>query len=137
MSIIQARVEETHHSDFSVSIEVSGHLLSGDEPHEKGGLNLAPSPYDYLTAALGECTAMTVRWYAKQKGWPLEHVAVELTHEKVVGHESGKADVFRKSVTITGAQLTDEQRQRLLDIAAKCPVHKTLSGGAFIETVMK
>lgn len=132
---ISARVEETHISEFSVAIEVNGHRLSGDEPVAKGGLNLAPSPYDYLTTALGECTAMTVRWYAKQKGWPLNHVAVELTHEKVAGHESGKADIFRKSVTLTGDQLTEEQRQKLLDIAAKCPVHKTLSGGAFIETV--
>ncbi|WP_218918630.1 OsmC family protein [Asticcacaulis excentricus] len=133
--LISARVEETHISDFSVSIEVSGHRLSGDEPESQGGLNLAPSPYDYLTAALGECTAMTVRWYARQKNWPLQDVRVELTHERVAGHVSGKADIFRKSVTILGEQLSDEQRQRLHDIAAKCPVHKTLTGGAFIETL--
>jgi len=132
---LHARVQETHKSDYSVAIEVSGHSLSGDEPVAAGGLDLAPSPYDYLTAALGECTAMTVRWYALQKGWPLEHVSVVLTHDKVAGHSSGRADVFRKTVSIKGDELSEEQLKKLYDVAAKCPVHKTLSEGAFIETL--
>ncbi|ESQ76544.1 OsmC family protein [Asticcacaulis sp. YBE204] len=132
---IEAHVEETHLSPFSVAVEVSGHALSGDEPVAKGGLDLAPSPYDYLLTALGTCTAITVRWYAQQKGWPLDDVAVRLTYDRVKDHPSGKADIYSKTVSLTGPDLTDEQRQRLFEVAAKCPVHKTLTNGVFIESV--
>lgn len=131
---IEAQVVETGITAFSVTMDVNGHRLTGDEPIAKGGLNLAPSPYDYLAAALGECTVMTVRWYALQKKWPLETVSVSLTYDRLDGHASGKSDVYQKTVTITGADLTVDQRQKLLEVAAKCPVHKTLTGGAHIET---
>ena len=70
-----AHIVETGESAFAVSIEVSGHQLVGDEPLAKGGGDLGPAPYDLLLAALGECTAMTVRWYARQQNWPLETLA--------------------------------------------------------------
>jgi len=83
-----------------------------------------------LLAALGECTAMTVRWYAIQQKWPLEKVEVTLTHQKVE-----KVDKFEKKITIHGDELTDEQREKLIDIAAKCPVQRTLEGKVEIRTV--
>jgi len=132
---INAEVVETGISPFSVSMVVNDHRLSGDEPEARGGHNLAPSPFDYLLAALGECTAMTVRWYARQKGWPLEAVQVSLTYDKVAGHASGRSDIYHKRVTITGDALSEDQRQKLIEVAGKCPVHRTLTSGVHIETV--
>lgn len=118
-----------------MAIEVSGHHLSGDEPVAQGGANLGPSPYDLLTAALGECTAMTVRWYAQREGWPLEHVSVAVEHGKRAGIDgAGVIDEFRKVVTVTGADLSDEQRRKLVEVAERCPVHKTLTGTIRITT---
>ncbi|MDO8177913.1 MAG: OsmC family protein [Undibacterium sp.] len=126
---ISAHVIETGESVFAVDIAVSGHSIKGDEPLEDQGGNLGPSPFDLLTAALGECTAMTVRWYARQQQWPLDKVEVTLTH-----HKEGVQDIFRKQVILHGAGLSEEQRSRLVAIAAKCPVQKTLMGSPVIET---
>lgn len=138
---ITAQISETGKSAFAVEIQVSGHALQGDEPEEQGGSNLGPNPYDLLTAALGECTVMTVRWYARQKNWPLEHVAATITYRKVpapelpnAGDRKGLVDVFEKTVTIKGDRLTDEQKQKLLDVAAKCPVQRTLEGMPLMST---
>ncbi|MFA7439954.1 MAG: OsmC family protein [Sphingomonadaceae bacterium] len=130
-----AQVEEAQGSPFAVAIEVSGHHLFGDEPVDAGGRNLGPSPYDLLTAALGECTAMTVRWYARHQDWPVDHVSCTVRHERkmVEGHDR-KIDVFHKTVTVRGDSLTDEQRQKLVEVAARCPVQKTLSGPVQIDT---
>lgn len=133
--IVSARVSETGKSTFAVEIETGGHRLVGDEPVETGGGGLGPSPYQLLAAALGECTVMTVRWFARQRKWPVEHVSVAVTHRK--GERAGtpgKVDLFEKTVTIRGDALTSEQRGRLIDVAAKCPVHRTLEGQAYIET---
>jgi putative redox protein len=127
---ITANVEETGESAYAVTIEVNGHTLKGDEPESSGGGNTGPAPYDMLLAALGECTAMTVRWYAIQKEWPLEKVEVTLTHEKVE-----KLDKFEKKITIHGDKLTNDQRQKLIEIAAKCPIQRTLEGKVEITTV--
>lgn len=126
---IFAHVIETGENVFAVDINVSGHLIKGDEPLDAGGGNLGPAPFDLLTAALGECTAMTVRWYASQHQWPLDKVEVKLTH-----HKEGAQDIFKKEVILHGADLTDEQRTRLVAIAAKCPVHKTITSSPIIET---
>lgn len=126
---IHAHVKETGESAFAVDIDVSGHHFKGDEPVEDGGGNLGPSPYDTLLAALGECTAMTVRWYARQQQWPLDKVEVRLTH-----HKEGRQDVFVKSIMLHGNQLTEEQRAKLIEIAAKCPVQRTLEGTPSILT---
>ena len=128
-STTTAHITETGDSDFAVTISVSGHTLKGDEPEYAGGKNLGPAPYDYLTAALGECTAMTVRWYALQQKWPLEKVEVTLSHRK-----EGRQDIFEKTITITGAVLTDDQRAKLIEVAAKCPVQRTLEGTPSIIT---
>lgn len=125
----QAIIAENGKSAFSADIAVSGFNLEGDEPLDMGGGNLAPAPYDYLVAALGSCTVMTMRWYARQKNWPLEKAAAVVTHEK----KDGK-DVFVKRIIVEGEGLSAEQRARLLDVAAKCPVHKTLAAGSELHT---
>lgn len=126
---IHAHIIETGASAYAVSIDVSGHQINGDEPLDAGGGNLGPAPYDLLSAALGECTAMTIRWYALQQKWPLDKVEVTLTH-----HKDGKQDVFEKSITLYGESLTEEQRAKLIEIAAKCPVQRTLEGTPSIRT---
>jgi putative redox protein len=132
----QAKVADTQASPLAVTIEVSGHRLIGDEPASQGGADLGPSPYDLLTAALGACTAMTVRWYALKMGWPLEHVSVEVEHDKrMQAGNPEMIDAFRKRVAITGSALTAEQKQKLFEVAGKCQVHKTLTGTISIETV--
>lgn len=128
--LITAHVEETGESTYAVTISVSGHILKGDEPISFGGGNLGPAPYDMLLAALGECTAMTVRWYAKQQNWPLEKVEVKLSHQKI-----DKVDTFEKQVIVYGDKLTPEQRKKLVDVAAKCPVQRTLQSDVVIRTL--
>lgn len=128
--ILSAQITETGESDFAVSIDVSGHIIKGDEPEDAGGKNLGPAPYDLLIAALGECTAMTVRWYALREKWPLEKVELKLSFQKV-----DKAGVFEKHITLHGDKLTEDQRQKLIDVAAKCPVQRTLEGKMEIRTV--
>ena len=92
---------------------------------------LGPSPHDLLSAGLAECTALTLRLYADRKAWPLERVEVEVRHE--VHPEARPRDVFRRTVKLIGA-LDAEQKQRLLEIADRCPVHRTLTTGSRIET---
>ncbi|MGY4396279.1 putative redox protein [Sphingomonas sp. UYAg733] len=134
--LVSVHVTETGESPFAVRIETGGHAIIGDEPASLGGADLGPSPYQLLTAALGECTAMTVRWFARQKQWPVDHVAVEVTHQKgPVEDRTGMVDIFHKTVRISGAALSGEQYERLIDIAAKCPVHRTLEGGSSITTI--
>lgn len=128
-STTHAQIIETGESDFAVAISVSGHSIKGDEPEHAGGKNLGPAPYDLLTAALGECTAMTVRWYALQQKWPLEKVEVNVSHRK-----EGRQDIFEKAISITGAALTDEQRTKLIEVSAKCPVQRTLEGTPSMTT---
>jgi putative redox protein len=105
-----------------------GHELIADEPEELGGTNLGPAPGELLMLSLASCTAITVRMYADRKTWPLESVAVEVDLEKV-----DTTNRFKREVKLTGA-LSDEQRQRLLQIANACPVHKVLTGPIEIET---
>jgi putative redox protein len=127
---IHAHVAETGESTFAVDIEVSGHKLKGDEPVDAGGRNLGPAPYDTLLAALGECTAMTVRWYAQQKKWPLEKAEMNLTH-----HKEDKTDIFTKQLILHGKDLSEEQCAKLHEIAARCPVQRTLEGTPVIKTL--
>ena len=127
--IIHAHVTETGESTFAVDIEVSDHHIKGDESLDSGGGNLGPSPFEVLLAALGECTTMTVRWYAKRQNWPLEKVEVKLTHQKV-----DKIDTYTKQVILHGNDLTEEQLAKLVDVAAKCPVQRALESTPVITT---
>lgn len=134
---ITAHVVETGESAFAVRIDVSGHSLVGDEPLATGGGDLGPAPYDLLLAALGECTAMTVRWYARQQNWPLDRVEVTLTHAKGgIEGKSAKIDHFTKEIRVFGEALTEEQREKLITVAARCPVQRTLEGTPVITTLV-
>ena|SRR6185503_2691645 len=125
---------------FAQSIAVDGgHQLTADEPEELGGNGTGATPYDLLLAALGSCTSMTVGLYARRRGWPLEDVTVRLHHERV--HETDCEDCFEHprrierinlSLELVGP-LTDEQRDMLRQIAARCPVHKTLTASIAIQ----
>ena len=131
-----AHIVETGESAFAVSVDVSGHHLIGDEPIAQGGADMGPAPYDLLLAALGECTAMTVRWYARQQNWPLKRVEVTLMHAKGGGEgSSAKTDQFTKTIRVIGQNLSEEQRKKLISVAARCPVQRTLEGTPDITTV--
>ncbi|HEY3487476.1 MAG TPA: OsmC family protein [Gammaproteobacteria bacterium] len=109
------------------------HELIADEPESAGGLNKGPNPYSYLLAALGACTSMTLRLYANHKQLPLQGVRVKLRHSKVHAEDcvecndkSSMIDHIERSIELTG-DLTEAQRARMLEIANKCPVHRTLT----------
>ena len=126
--------------NFTTQIYTDSHHLVADEPESFGGNNLGPSPYEYLNAALGSCTALTIKMYAARKKWALEEVYVYLTyakkHAEEIGLEieqTGKIDVIEKKIKFKG-ELDDDQRKRLLEIASKCPVHKTLQNKVQIQT---
>ncbi|PWG18300.1 bifunctional alpha/beta hydrolase/OsmC family protein [Salibaculum griseiflavum] len=132
------RVSEAGTQGLLQDIQSGPHHLLADEPESYGGSNMGLSPYGLLSAALGACTSMTLRMYARRKGWPLEHVKVDVTHDKVHGQDAGaqtgaKIDRFRRSITVEG-DLDADQRRRLLQIADKCPVHRTLERANEIET---
>lgn len=133
-------VGETRESKFQQRVRAGRHVLLADEPETSGGGDTGPTPYDFLLAALGACTTMTLRMYAEHKGLALEHVSVHLTHDNVHAedcstceHESGRVDRITRSIRLDG-QLNREQRQRLLQIADRCPVHQTLHGPVEIHT---
>lgn len=124
---------------FRTEMLANGFPLVADEPASVGGTNTGPTPYDYLLAALGSCTAMTLRMYADRKGWPLESVTVRLSHTKTHARdcadcetEHGFIDEITREIDVIG-ELDDTQRTRLLEIAARCPVHKTLHGEVVVH----
>ncbi len=130
----------TNSEGFRTEMLVAGHSLIADEPESYGGSGLGPSPYDFLQAALGSCTSMTVQMYARRKQWPLETVVTRLLHQKIHAEDcehcedkNGKIDRFERELELIGP-LNEEQRQRLLEIAEKCPVHRTLKSNCLIET---
>lgn len=128
---------------YRTELYAGAHALVADEPRDVGGTDSGPSPYGYLCAALGACTAITLRMYADRKQWPLEGVRVRLTHDKIHASDcaecetkQGKIDRFTRSIELQGA-LSAEQHQRLLEIADKCPVHRTLESEVRIETSLQ
>ena len=133
----------TESDSFYTEIRSGHHSLVADEPKSVGGLDAGPSPYDLLLAALGACTSMTLQMYAARKKWPLETATVHLLHKKIHAAdceqcetESGRVDHIARSLELTGP-LDDEQKARLLEIADRCPVHRTLHSETLVETVLK
>ena len=124
-------VEEIGEGNFQVEVLAGGVRFLADEPVEVGGLGSGPTPYDLLCAALGACTAMTVRMYARRKEWPLRRVRVCVGHART--KEEDPPDGFLREVALEG-DLTDEQRSRLIEIAERCPVHASLKQGARVST---
>ena len=119
-------------SRMAQEMHIGRHRLTADEPVEAGGSDLGPNPYDFLLAGLGACTSMTLRLYADHKKWPLEQVRVRLSHEKIHAVDcadcetkEGRIDRIDRQIEVLGP-LDATQRQRLLEIAEKCPVHRTL-----------
>ena len=127
-------------SGFSQEILAGRHRMTADEPASAGGTDTGPSPYEFLLAALGACTSITLGMYARRKGWPLEEVTVNLRHSKI--HASDCADCEAKNEMLDridrdihlAGSLTMEQRSKLLEIADKCPVHRTLTSKIDIRT---
>lgn len=113
---------------FRQTVRVGAHSFVADEPVDKGGEDAGPEPHEWLLVGLGTCTSMTLGAYARHKGLPLEGVEVTVEGDHVDG-----AFVLRRHIRVTG-DLSDEQRARLLDIANKCPVHRSLTGKIVIET---
>jgi len=125
---------------FAQEIVAGSHHLKSDEPLAEGGTDTGPSPYDLLLAALGSCTSMTVAMYARRKGWPLDRVTVELRHRKIHAEDCaecetrvGMLDQIERDIRFSGS-LTAEQRAKLMEIADKCPVHRTLTSEIQIKT---
>jgi uncharacterized OsmC-like protein len=119
-------------SGFLQEVVSGKHNLRADEPVSAGGSDAAPGPYDYLLIALGVCTSMTVGLYARRKQWPLENITVSLRHSRIHAKDceecetkEGMLDRIDTEIELTGS-LTAEQRAKLMEIAAKCPVHRTL-----------
>ncbi|NQZ73707.1 MAG: OsmC family protein [Dinoroseobacter sp.] len=132
------RVSEADPAGFLQDVAAGPkHHVLADEPMAYGGTDRGLTPYQFLAAGLGACTSMTVRMYARRKGWPLKHVSVDVTHDKVHAQDAevgrSKIDTFTRILKLEG-DLDDAQRARLLEIADKCPVHKTLEQGARVDT---
>lgn len=122
---------------YAQEIRVRDHVLWADEPVELDGLDSGPTPYELLLAAVGGCTSITIRMYARRKGWPLESLRVQMFHEKVpasTGKPGELVDRIEKRVELVGP-LTEDQRKRLLEIADRCPVHRTIHSEILTETI--
>jgi putative redox protein len=125
---------------FAQDVSAGGHRFVSDEPESAGGTDRGPSPYDLLLAALGSCTSMTIAMYARRKHWPLERVSVRLRHTRVHAEDCAVCDeseakltVIERDIDLVGA-LDDDKRARLLEIANRCPVHRTLTSRIDIRT---
>ena len=125
---------------FAQEIVAGPHRMAADEPVSVGGTDTGPNPYDFLLAALGACTSITVGMYARRKGWPLDEVTVNLRHSKIHASDcaecetrEGMLDRIERDIHFAGS-LTNEQRSKLLEIANKCPVHRTLTSEIVIKT---
>jgi len=120
-------------SQYLENISVGPHALVADEPADFGGADAGPNPYELLLAALGTCTSITVRMYAQRRQWPLQDVRVKLSHGKVhaddcagCATENRTIDRIEMEISLLG-DLSEEQRLRLLEVANRCPVHRTLT----------
>jgi putative redox protein len=124
---VDAEAEETGDGKFQVAITAGDHVFLADEPVSVGGLGSGPSPFDLLSASLAACTTMTLRLYADGKKWPVTRIRTAVGHEKDVGND--QPDLFNVRIALEGP-LDEEQRARMMEIAERCPVHRTLERGA-------
>ena len=127
-------------TELRTDVTANGYALVADEPASVGGTDAGPTPYDYLLAALGSCTAITVRMYADRKGWPLESVTVRLRHHRIHARDckecetkDGRIDHISRDLELM-VTLDASQLARLQEIAARCPVHQTLTSEVVIDT---
>lgn len=131
-----ARITAELTAGYAVSIESEGHLISADEPENLGGTDTGPSPYELLLSSLAACTCITISMYCERKGWALERVQATFSHDRIHAddceecekQDTGYLDRIRSHVTIEG-DFDDDQRERLQQVALRCPVHKTLEKG--------
>lgn len=128
---------------YQTRITTGDVAIFGDEPEASGGDGLGPSPYELLLAGLGHCTVLTILLYARRKEWPVEGVSIDATHERLVIDEDvdgkparRKVERIVQEITLTG-NLDADQRARLMEIAGKCPVHRTLTGDLEVVEVEK
>jgi putative redox protein len=146
-AIEHVRVMETGEGKFQNAAQAGKHRLFSDEPENVGGLDSGPSPYDFLAIALGACTSMTLRLYADHKKLPLGRIGVDVSHSKIHAKDCGECtelergsgsriDRFERVISIYGG-VSDELRGKIVEIAGKCPVHRTLEAVAKIKTVVK
>ena len=134
-------VRETGVGRFQQEVVAGAHRFMADEPIEVGGLDSGPGPYDLVLAGLGACTSMTMRLYAERNALPLDRVTVRLSHSRIHAADcescetkEGMIDRIDRAITLSG-NLNEDQRKRLLEIADKCPVHRTLTSEIDIRTV--
>jgi len=133
---VNVRSEELR---YVQEISIGGHVIKADEPTDAGGNDTGPNPYELLLAALGACTSMTLQMYAERKRWPLQEVRVNLSHAKIHARDctecdpASLVDQIEMEVSLFG-NLSQEQRVRLMEIANKCPVHRTLTSPIQIRT---
>lgn len=132
---------------YAQLLTADGHAFVADEPPDASGDGLGPDPYDLLLWGLGACTAMTILMYARRKGYKVWSVAVQVEHDRVYAKdcascgddtppaEGGKIEVIRRKIALRG-DLSDEERERLLDIAKRCPVHRTLQAAPRVEDTL-
>ena len=125
---------------YTTEILARHHSFLADEPEQVGGADLGPTPYELLSSSLGACTAMTLQMYARRKKWDLKNVMIHLEHFKEHAADcddcenpKSRIDHFQKTIELEG-DLDDKQRERLLEIADRCPVHRTLTGDIMIST---
>jgi putative redox protein len=119
----QVTVTESGNGPYAQFVTAGHHVMGADEPETFGGRDTGASPYEYVAAGLGACTAMTIRMYASRHAWPLQRISVTVRHARTAGDRAG--DHFERIIDV-GGDLSESQRARLLEIAEKCPVSQTL-----------
>ena len=126
-------VTERPGGKYTLDVKNGRHHLFADEPLSFGSADIGPSPFEYLCASLGSCTAITLRMYAGRKNWEIDNISVTVTHSLRKTADGEMKNVFSRVLNVTG-DLESEARGRLIEIANKCPVHKMLEHGNIIET---
>ena len=129
----EVKVSERTGGKYTQDVIARGHKFYADEPESYGSADLGPTPYELVMGGLGACTTITLRMYAERKDWPVGKLSVDVTHKVLASTDGKKTNVFTRKISIEG-DLDDAQRQRMLEIANKCPIHKVLESANTIET---